>query len=307
MKKNYFSCLFLIILGVLPASLLGQKIVKTRGESGPVRIESNMTEQDARQIALEKAKIDAIEDVFGAYVEQETDITIEDGKTSFHIIGGTKVKGYWIETFNGFPKYTERTETVKSDYEDGFVNWIECVIEGKAKEVTPLAQIDYEILNLPDVLGRTDEFESGESFYLFFKSPVDGYLSVFLEAGETVYRLLPYSEMDIENRSAVRIKEDMEYVFFSGDREHDYFKDSRVDEYELFTYLEMEYNYVHIVFSTESYKKPLLDHEQDVFEYKDKYLLPKSCDKQDFEKWLAGNRATMDSFQEIRKKIRIVK
>ena len=51
-----------------------QKIVKTTG-SAQVRMEQNMTKNDALALAEQQAMIDAIEKVFGTYVEQQTDMS----------------------------------------------------------------------------------------------------------------------------------------------------------------------------------------------------------------------------------------
>ena len=111
--------------------------------------------------------------------------------------------------------------------------------------------------------------------------------------------------MDENNRNAVRIEEDNEYVFFS--KEHRYFEGAIVDEQELFTKLDTEYNYIYLIFATEPFQKPLLNEASDISTYKDDYILPKSLTTENFIAWLADNRATMDSFQDIKMKIRIKK
>ena len=57
----------------------------------------------------------------------------------------------------------------------------------------PKANLEYVILNCPETACRTSNFFDGEQFYLYFKSPVDGYLSVYIDEGDITYRLLPYT------------------------------------------------------------------------------------------------------------------
>jgi len=78
-------------------NLYAQRIINASGKA-QVRVEFNMTEQDTRELAEQQAIINAIENAFGTYAEQQTDMTIKDGFSYYNIIGTTKVKGDWIET-----------------------------------------------------------------------------------------------------------------------------------------------------------------------------------------------------------------
>ena len=293
---RYFFALLFFIASISFGH--AQKIIKANG-SAQVRQERDMTFEDATSLAIEKAKINAIESVFGTYVEQQTDMTIEDGITSFNIIGTTRVKGEWIETINEPQiKTINRKEDSKFGKQD--VIYIKCIIKGKVRKVRPRAILKSEILNSPNVQSRSSDFIEGEQLYVYFKSPTEGFLSIFLEDGESVYRLLPYSNMTLENKNGVHIQGDIDYLFFSS--QHNSFIKSSVDEMIMTLSKErIEYNYIYIVFSNEKYVKPSL---QKSYQTQDK-IIPASLSHYEFESWISNNKISSESFQVIKKKISI--
>ena len=74
-----------IILLFIACGAFGQKVVDTSGES-QVRIESDMSKEEAMELAKQQAMINAIDNAFGSYVEQDSDMMIEEGKADFKII-----------------------------------------------------------------------------------------------------------------------------------------------------------------------------------------------------------------------------
>ena len=57
-----------------------------------IEVDEDMSINDARDIAEDHAKINAIESAFGTYTGRETDIYIKDGHVDFDIIMQTKVR-----------------------------------------------------------------------------------------------------------------------------------------------------------------------------------------------------------------------
>ncbi len=263
-----------------------------------VRVERNMTYNETKELAKQLAIINAIENAFGTYAEQQTDMTIKDGMTSYNIIGTTKVKGEWIETLD--LNFNEDFKREKTD--DGVVStkYITCFIKGKARKRIPKATLDYEILNHPNIHARTSNFYHEEQLYVFFKSPVFGYVSIFLEDDNAVYRLLPYINMRDEYQSGVPVKGDTDYLFFSPNDNS--YPGNSVDEQLILSLKEYtEYNFVYIVFSEDQYVKPMLDESRKV----ENRIIPKQLTTYKFQKWLVKNRASSEKFQDIRVKISI--
>ena len=272
----------------------GQKTFRTQGEA-QVRMEDSMSKQEARNNAKQKAMINAIEAVLGTYVEQETNIDVEGGETSFKIIGNTKVKGEWIETKD--ENYTEDTRIVKGEFGNEIEIWVTCKISGKVREIVK-ASLNFEILtlNCESTTCRQTDFRNDESMYVHFRSPSAGNLSIYLQEGDEVFRLLPYAQMKDEYINAVPILPDNSYLFFSAKQNHDYFPGfaySMVDELELYTEKDKEYMKMIIVFSTKPFIKPILNDGKVVEE---SYAMPKSLPLAEFEDWIVKNRIYNSDF-----------
>jgi hypothetical protein len=278
----------------------GQNVESTKGQA-QVRVETNMTKDQCKEQAHELAIINAIENVFGTWAEQQTNIVIKDGRDYYNIVGTTKVKGEWVETTN--EEFSETSETYPTKNGKEVVTYITCKIVGKVKKSTPKALIQFLPLNCPDKRCRTNAFYSGESLYLSFRSPVDGFLSVFLEDEEMVYRLFPYSNQIGKDNSATTVKADHEYILFANDPKYNSFQFT-ADEYELYSVRSFEYNNIYVVFSEEPYQKPVLNNEK-IIQDKTGYLLPKSIVPNDFQEWLSYNRAMSHSFLDARISIKI--
>lgn len=272
---------------------------KIKAESGTaqVKLEKNRTKEETYQKVEELAKINAIENAFNTYVEQESNITVNSGKSDFRIIGTTKVKGEWIETLD--KKITEDIKEDKGQFGIEKTVWVTCKIKGKIKAATPKANIEFATLSCPRLNCRSTAFTSGEQLYLQFKSPLDGYLSVYLDDGNTVNRLLPYTSA--QNSSSVRVKADKEYYFFvKGESTPEL---GKPDEIELYTLKRIEYNTLYVIFSEVNYYKPMLSQEKVA---DNGYLLPKSLTRSKFEEWLSNNRAMLNDFLDRTVNIEII-
>lgn len=288
---------FLMLL-ILSFSLSAQQTKRSSG-TARIRIEDNMTKERARKKVEELAKVDAIINAFGQYVEQETNITVREDRSNFNIIGTIKVKGEWVRELS--KSFEEDSRDEKETFGTVKTQWITCNIRGIVKEATPKANLEYNTLNYPNPLSRATTFVSGESFYLWFKSPVDGYLSVYLDDGDNVFRLLPYDDMS--SPSTIKIQADKPYVFFSPNKEHNHFG-NRVDELIFHTSKRNELNTLHILFSEREYFKPILDGS-----YMDEEgtIVPKSLAKKQFETWLANNKTSIGDFQDAQILIEILR
>lgn len=269
-----------------------QKSIKTSGEAH-IKIENTWTYNGAKDRVRELAKINAIENVFGTYVEQESNIKVQDGNTNFRLIASTKVKGEWLETSKEEFSDIVVEPTIKNGASE---RWINCKIKGLIREIVkPKLAFEVETLNGPKKEYRTTTYQNGEQLFLSFKTPSAGFLTVYIVESEKVYRLLPYAEMDDNYIEAVPVIADKEYVFFSQAESHNYFAGfpvNRVDELIMSTYSDREYSQLYVVFSTESFSKPLLKKGETI----ENLILPKSLSKNQFEKWVKENRIYNSDF-----------
>ena len=271
-----------------PMEAFAQKKFKTNGEA-QIRIESNMSKDAARTKARELAIVNAIENVLGTYVEQETNIDISQGQANFKIIGNNRVKGEWLETDK--EKFSEESRVAEKKGNKEYELWLTCQISGTVREIVkPKLDFQSESLSCPKSNCRTTDFSSGEQLYVYFRTPSRGFLSIYaVQDDQTVYRLLPYQEMDVPYEDAIPVKADQEYIFFSKQPGNSYFSDfpiAKVDEMILETTKEKEYMQLYIVFSTEKFSKPILNSGKVI----EQGLLPKSLSQSRFEEWIQNNR-----------------
>ena len=234
---------------------------------------------EAKKNALERAKIKAIEEEFGSIVSQTNTTALSningESDTRFFSLGGSDVKGEWIETI-GEPQYGDIF------YKDNMLV-VPCRVKGKVREMQYSA-IDFVAKPLRNGIEQRFEsyqFKEGDDLFLYFKSPVDGFLSVFLvdETSEIVYCALPYRNSDGNPK---QIKADKEYILFSA-KNCDNEEKSIVDEYVMTASNDLEYNDFYILFSTEPFSKAVLQSQEDT-------SLPKTLNWHDFQKWLAKAR-----------------
>lgn len=285
----------IVILLLFSASWVSaQKILKVEGTS-QVRVENNMSKDMARDLAREKAKILAIESVLGSYLEQTSYMDLEDGQTSFTIIGETKVRGEWLKT----DKETFGEDIRKIRGPNGVENevWITCDIKGKIREITS-APMDLQVssLNCADRSCETNEFNNGESLFIHFKAPENGFVSIYLTDENKAYRLLPYLEMPGYYLNGVPVKADQPYVFFSTDFSHDYFEDYPYylnDELFLEAENKTTLFKLYVVFSPKEFRRPIVEDEEIA---EAQYVIPKSLSRRNFEVWVQDNRLLDDDF-----------
>lgn len=265
----------ILLLLALSLPLLAQKTKTVEGEYTYYAPE-NVTVEQARRTALDRAKIQAIADEFGTIVQQTNTTRIQnrDGESvsDFYSIGGSEVKGEWIETI-GEPEYT-------ISYESNMLV-VTCRVKGKAREIVS-AQIDIKALvlrNGTDDKFEDDDFKSGNDLYLSFVSPVKGYLAVYLiDDDNKAFCLLPYRS---QTEGIYPIEANRRYVFFdiksAPAQERPY-----VDEYVMTCERSSEHNLIYIVFSPNPFAKAADNSSSD--------LLPREISFDDFQKWLVKCR-----------------
>mgnify|MGYP006903494796 CR=1 FL=1 len=268
-------CVFLLLTLLNLLHLSAQQIEKVHGEY-TYHVPDNVSLEEGKRTALERAKIQALADVFGTLVSQKNSTIVknENGKSSvdFLSIGGSDVKGEWIETI-GEP-------TFDIYYESNMLT-IKVCIDGKAREIKNAA-IDFEaklLRNGTEEKYESDEFRNGDDLYLYFKSPINGYLAVYLldENTQQVFCLLPYKS---SGDPAYKIVHDKPYIFFSCQKAEE--NPNEVDEYTMTCEHSMEQNIIYIVFSPNMFAKAFAEDEN--------IKLPRQLPLKEFQKWLGKCR-----------------
>lgn len=246
-----------------------QKVTATYTYNAP----ENVTLEEARRTALNRAKIEAIADAFGTVVMQSnsTVVSNENGKSDsqFLSLGGSEVRGEWIETTKE-PVYDIRYE--------GNMLVVSVEVSGRIREIVD-AGIDLTakiLRNGTEDRFESSEFRSGDDLYLSFISPVDGYLAVYLvDAGQRAYCLLPYRG---QSDGIYRVSANRRYLFFNM-READVQERQYVDEYTMTCDRQSEQNQIYVVFSPQAFAKAADNVTADT--------LPRELEFADFQRWLS--------------------
>jgi hypothetical protein len=253
---------------------------------------ANVTIEQAKQIALDRARMDAIEKKFGMIVSQQnsTVVTNENGKSSviFISVGGSEGKAEWIGDSQD-PKYDDIKHIKDASGEDMMI--VSVSVCGEAREITK-AGIDFStkiLRNGTEAKYEDDKFKHKDDFYLMFRSPVNGYLAVYLSDMEKVYCLLPYMN---EGSGKRKIKSGKDYVFFS-EKHAEPSETNTVTEYILTCEKQIEQNFVYIIFSPNEFTKA------NDYRAENETVLPRELSYVDFQKWLSNNRKR-DKDMEVR-------
>ncbi len=294
--------ILLLTFTILCKFSIAQEIVKIKGEFQLTWQQEKESKKEAKERAEKFARINALEQSFGTVVVQGNSTYIKnkqtgekvETKTTFNMIGNTFVKGEIIEVkklkFEEI-KWKEKIGREKVEQID-----IKCKIVATAREIDE-TRVDFEVYSLSGNMlnNKTTTFYDGDNFFLYFKSPVSGYLSVYIDDNKNAVKILPYQEMASEFDNGVPVKADKEYIFFDNNKKYFENKFALVDELELASESDQDLNRVFVIFSQEPLNKPRLKKNitADILteeEKKKNYTVPKSLPSEDFMKWLIKNQ-----------------
>lgn len=282
MVKKYLCCFICIVFSICCFS---QKIKTVDGEYTYV-VPENVNLDKAKYIALERLKIQLIEEEFGATVSQSNSTLVKNsnGKSDvdFVSIGGSEVNGEWIETI-GTPKY--------NIYYEKEMLVVSVKAKGRIREIISTA-VDVKSLVLRNGIEdrfESDTFKSGDDLYISFQSPTNGYLVVYLvDTEQRAFCLLPYQNM---KEGFFNVEANKRYVLFSTQTAASELK-PYVDEYTMTCTHDQEINQLYVIFSTSPFVKAIDD--------KLEKELPRELSNEDFQKWLAKYR-TRDTNMVVKK------
>ena len=275
--------------------------VKTVEADYLYEIPSNVSYAQACQIALIKAQNTAIEEAFGSINAGKNTVVIDnkdgESKTMLHSEMSNEVRGVWLGDINE-PKY----ERILEDGRD----LVKVTVKGKVRELVA-AGIEFDANPLrrhPEKGDESDTFKDGDDFYLYFKSPTDGFLTVFMHSilDNDVFYLLPYHS---SGKGSFSITHDKEYYLFSEAKASS--EDGQVDEIVI-TCAEghpEEYNDLYVIFSPNDYSK--INSKVGQQKITDELILPSSVSYKEFNSWLMKYQQKDVQMQVKRIPIKIVK
>lgn len=281
MKNICFIKVLAILIGVFCCDMgYAQRIKRVAGEYTYYAPE-NVSVMEAKQIALARAKIQAIANEFGTFVTQanitQTESHNGESNTDFAFLGESVVQGEWIED-TADPVYEIR-------YEQN-MTVVKCTVKGRARE-RKFADVNFTSKVLCNGITpqyEKSDFHSGDNIYLSFQSAKDGYVAVFLlDADKNATCLLPYA---FDSDGQFFVKHDKKYVFFNNDRKVVdgwlVTEDASQQPYQLFCDGGVEINQLIVIFSPNPFTLPIAmtGGENEA----------KTLSLEDFEKWLSQAR-----------------
>lgn len=288
--RDYIKHLIPFFLLLFHLDVSAQKL-KTVEASYTYHAPDNITLEQAKRTALERAQIEALVNTFGTNLSQynSTRVCNQNGNSDidFLSISSSDVKGEWIETI-GEPTY--------NIYYEQQMLVVTCSVRGKAREIVN-AGVDLNVKILRN--GTEDKFESsefrnGDDMYLAFQSPVDGYVAVYLiDEDGNAFCLLPYRN---QSDGIYKVKANTQYVFFSEAMASTSERDI-VDEYNLTCEKAQETNQILIIFSPDKFIKAL---DEDNGE-----KIPRELTSEAFQKWYSKQKTKNSNLISINKLLTI--
>ena len=168
MNRLLIITLFLFSLG----TLIAQSVINVSGDY-TYYAPSNISIEQAKQIALERARLQCLAEEFGTVVNQSNSTLIrtsdEETEVSHFSLGGTEVKGEWLGDWKK-PIYQIRYDDANE------CNIVYVKVFGKARAILS-SRIDVSAKVLCNGVTPRHEREQlyeGDQLFLSFLSPVAG-------------------------------------------------------------------------------------------------------------------------------------
>ncbi len=289
------------------------EIVSVEGEHTVQWYQEKESKEEAQKRAEKYARVNALEKAFGTVIVQGNSTYVKnvntgqkvETKTSFSMIGNTTVGGEIVEVLKC--EFKEKKRKYKKGREKISDIFITCQIKIHAKKLSE-AKINFEAATLAthSKKAMTERYKNGDDMFFYFRTPVSGYLSIYVDitGSGLTQRILPYSEVPPKYENGMFVKADQDYIFFSGQKEHDYFAEDYVvpDEIVAAAEADQELWRFFIIFSKEPLNKPKLkegmaEDALTLAEQEKKYTVPKEIKSEDFQRWLIRNLSIRDDFQ----------
>ncbi|MBD5319437.1 MAG: DUF4384 domain-containing protein [Bacteroides sp.] len=275
MKKRLFS-LLLIFISTVVYTFECYSRTKTVSAEYTYHLPENVSQEEARETAVNRARIQAIADEFGTLVTQSTSIMIDNingqSHTDFVALGGSDVKGEWIED----------TEPPIYEYiTDGANLALKVKIKGRIRELEG-SRISFESNIFRNGITDgdiSDRFKSGDDLYVSFNAPTSGYLAIYLlDAKNNAFCLLPYQT---QTNGIFETKANHKYLFFHPQHCHG-IKPDDIDQIVVDTDQPNERNRILVIFSPNKFFKGA--------DVKQSIDCPRSMALNQFQKWLGNLR-----------------
>lgn len=293
-------CLFSNALG----QFRDKEVQKVRGKAEIVQ-EPYLNQKENEVLVLKLAKLNAIEKAFGTHLSKDIYLKLNKENEAWFEFATSTLGGDYIVDIDE-PKI-ERSTDPESE------SWIyRCEVYGKVRKRNfPKHDLEMKTLRCPSIRSCSDNpvFYDGDDFYFYFKSAVDGYLTLYLVDEKTAARILPYQEVPKEMITGIPIQLDTVYYFFDPAQDLVTGEANKyVDEFQMVKEKPNEEYTLFVIFSTEKLQnKPMLNDgnkdRQNNKLAKKGFTWPAYAPTGKFLKWLSDYRQRTDHIQLEMKRI----
>lgn len=287
MKQIVFGILFAFCCSMTVFAVADEKVYGKMTYVGDRKLSIEENEQNC----IEQARINALADKFGTTIRDLTkDEYFGDGgnsSNSFQHLTAASVKGRWLRDTK------DPVLHMYFDSENQFI--IECEVWGEAREIKA-AGIDLKwniCAGTPSEGSISEVFNHKQRLYIPFRSPIDGYVNVYLiDENDVVNCLLPYRE---DRDGVFDVQGGSDYMFF--DREN--LPSKYPHHYIMTTTSPSSRNKLVMVFSKNRFSKCNVNRGDKV--HLDDIPL------NDFNKWIMNCQAQDDDFIVQEKWVKVIK
>ncbi len=311
MYKKFITFICVYVLTIQLFAQEKPEVLKAEGEWQVQWYQEKESKQEAKNRAEERAKVVALEKAFGTVIVQGNTTYIKNvstGKqtetqTTFNMIGNTIVGGEIIQVLNKeFKENTQKYRRRGEKVEDIFITCEITVLARKTNDKKIHFQAN--LLSGDMINNKTTDFYDGNDIYFHFRSPVSGYVSLYVDiTGQGItQRLLPYQNTPVEFEGGMPVEADKDYIFFSKAKNESYYPDKGVVVDEIFAGPEKDREVWRFftIFSKEPINKPSLKEGKTGLTKKDRennITVPKELKSEDFQRWMIRNMHLREDFQ----------
>ena len=274
----------LILVFLFAATIQAQRITTVCGKYRYIVPEETPLNR-AKQIAIDKARNEAIANDFGQVVSQSTTTTIHSSDNNSQIQSdsytSTESKAIWL---------SDKQEPEVSIAYENDVLVITASVCGKVRELkTAEVELKMQVLNNGF---ESNQFKNNDKVSITFKSPVSGYVAIFFRDDNAgiISCMMPYEN---EDGTAREVKCNTEYTYLSTADPFYPYQEATI----LVTEKPTEFDTFILIFSKKDFSMPASDMGDYVPE----------LSVEDFHEWLCKNRIHDETMQTIEETIQIIK
>jgi hypothetical protein len=272
-KQQYGFVVLLLIVINCPSMLSQDVFVSGEGKVlvNDPRKTKFQYEFEAEQIAKENALDKEFGTMLRSNYERLTVTEMQGRSVAFN----SDVRSNYVSSYPNGEWIKDKSKNCSEEKDEKGNYWLTCIVTGYARKIES-ASVEFESFMLDGTnpkLDKTTSFVDGEKGYLYFRSPENGYLTVFYDDFNEVQCLIPYSK---SKEKSLSVEGNHEYILFS-----------QVEDLSFYTEMPSDFNLVYVLFSPNqiegyTYNPP----EKRI----DNYYKSKSMSRENFQEWFQKNR-----------------